>query len=260
VAQSLGPNPAFEEVARKASGHWKPAEHKFTASLKLSGASDLCSRHASYAAIRHSLTWLLGDENGHEAKDTGSDDAIFKRLLSTLDKLVFADISPSDSAREKVLEQLRVQTDQISSHVLEQMDWFLDEANGLITRTRKQRNSSKFTLAEMTDACKISFAALVNPDARRRPFSTDLIDVLRELLGSSNLRPIDSSLLTLVQDLIPAGVDLSFAQTGCRLDWAAATFAVVDRRVSPVDEQTPLSTPDFVSIYVSQLLCTVPNE
>lgn len=280
VAQAMGPNPEFEAMSRKASSHWNPAALRFEARVKLSGASNICSRDAGYAAIRRSLHWLLGEEKtgvGQEVRDSGdaeNSNLIFQRLLKTIEQLVFADTLPTDRAREEMLAKLKVETNKIANGVARQLEWFVEDVNGLIATTNQQRITSAFTLNMMKTNCSEAFAALVSPESRYRPFSADLIDVLRELIDPSNLRPTDPSLVALVRDLIPLEIDLTFVK-GNRLvdcghrsvgwedrpvDWAAATFAVVALRVSPVDEKTPLSTSDLVSIYVSQLLCNAPSE
>lgn len=247
VAQMLEPGDAFGDLARRVRDEWKPAEHKFTATLKLSGVSDICNRNASYEAIRQSLAWIIGTDDDRKGTRDMTTKDVYAKLLDSTDRLVFADISPGTSARDRVMKQLQKKTADVSDHVIEKTRWFIDVVRDMREERQKIYRRSGYLVQRAKDTCRVNCDVL--RDNRRVPLSDDLMDVLRELLGSSNLQDIDSQLRNLVQDLIP---DVRISSI---TDWAAATFAVVDRRVSPDDEKTPLSTSELIDIYVSQLLC-----
>lgn len=258
VARELDPNLAFEEMAQKVRKECKPNDTRLEARSRLAKLSKLCNIGAGFEAIRESLTWILGDNEGKGARiGNMTNDDIRHRLTESIHEIAFIKVFPKNNVRDIGIGRIREEAEKLSKQIVRDTEWFIDKVNAMIQKAGQIRFAAQYQLTRMETSCRDSFAFLITPDVRRLPLSSDLINVLREIVQFSNLRAVDLNVARLVRDLIPTDINIGFVTLDPCADWAAATFAVVDRRVSPNDEMTPLTTSALIDIYVSQLLCAV---
>lgn len=258
VARELDTSLAFEEMAQKVRKECKPNDTRLEARSRLAKLSKLCNIGAGFEAIRKSLTWILGDNEGKGARiGNMTNDDIRHRLTESIHEIAFIKVFPKNNVRDIGIGRIREEAEKLSKQIVRDTEWFIDKVNVMIQKAGQIRFAAQYQLTRMETSCRDSFAFLITPDVRRLPLSSDLINVLREIVQFSNLRAVDLNVARLVRDLIPTDINIGFVTLDPCADWAAATFAVVDRRVSPNDEMTPLTTSALIDIYVSQLLCTV---